>query len=75
MNTLFNMFGGGAPAPQMPSPMNNMQNMMNQFQQFRQQFKGDPKQQVQQLLDSGRMTPQQFSQLQQMATQFQQMFR
>lgn len=59
-NPMFNMFG-------------NMQNFMNQFNQFRNTFQGDPKQQVQQLLSSGKMSQSQFNQLSQMATQLQNM--
>lgn len=47
---------------------------MNQFQQFKSQFQGDPKEQVQQLLNSGKMTQEQFNQLSSMAQQFQGMF-
>ena len=47
--------------------------MIAQFQQFKQNFNGDPKARVQQLLDSGQMSQQQFNQLSQMATQFQNM--
>lgn len=62
--------------------MNPLYNMMNQtpmggllqrFQQFRQSFTGDPRQQVQQLLDSGRVTQAQFNQAMQMAQQLQRM--
>lgn len=67
MNPLFNMFG----QPQnLPFPMN----MMQQFTQFRQTFQGDPRQEVQQLLNSGRMTQSQFDQLSSMAQQFQNFF-
>ena len=48
-------------------------NMMQAFNQFRQSFNGDPKAQVQQLLNSGKMSQQQFNQLQGMAQQFMQM--
>ena len=48
-------------------------NMMTQLNQFRQTFQGNPKQQVQQLLNSGRMSQEQFNQLSQMATQIQNM--
>lgn len=54
-------------------PFANMQNMVNQFQQFRQNFQGDPRAQVQQLLNSGQMTQEQFNQLSNLANQFQQM--
>lgn len=65
MNPLFNMFGQ---QPQMPFPMN----MIQQFNQFRQTFQGDPQQRVQQLLNSGQMTQEQFNQLSSMAQMFQQ---
>lgn len=54
-------------------PFGNMQNMVNQFQQFRQNFQGDPRAQVQQLLNSGQMSQEQFNQLSNMANQFQRM--
>lgn len=57
MNPIVNMFN----TQPLPGPLGNMQNMMNQFQQFRSQFQGNPQQQVQNLLNSGRMTPQQFN--------------
>ena len=44
---------------------------MQQFQQFRQNFQGDPKQEVQKLLQSGKMSQKQLNQLQAMAQQFQ----
>ena len=65
-NQLFNMLGG-------QQSMNPMTNLVNQLNQFRQSFSGDPKQQVQQLLNSGKMTQNQYNQLSQMATQIQNM--
>ena len=47
--------------------------MIQQFRQFAQTIQGDPKQQVEQLLQSGRMSQQQFNQLQKEATEFQNM--
>lgn len=67
MNPLFNILNGGM------QPQNPMMNMMTQLNQFRQTFQGNPKQQVQQLLNSGRMSQEQFNQLSQMATQIQNM--
>lgn len=67
MNPLFNILNGGI------QPQNSMMNMMAQLNQFRQTFQGNPKQQVQQLLNSGRMSQEQFNQLSQMATQIQNM--
>lgn len=66
-NPLFNALGGG----RMPGPMGQFQQMMQQFQQFRANFQGDPKQEVQKLLQSGKMSQQQLNQLQVMAQQFQ----
>ena len=47
--------------------------IFQKFQQFQQMFRGDPKQQVQQLLNSGRVNQQQYNQAVQMAQQFQRM--
>lgn len=66
-NPLFNALGGG----RMPGQMGQFQQMMQQFQQFRANFQGDPKQEVQKLLQSGKMSQQQLNQLQAMAQQFQ----
>lgn len=45
--------------------------MIQQFNQFKQSFQGDPQQEVQKLLASGKMNQQQLNQLQAMASQFQ----
>lgn len=71
-NPFFNRFGNRG--NQTPGPMGNMQNLMSQFQQFKSQFQGDPREQVQELLNSGKMTQEQFNQLSNMAQQFQGMF-
>lgn len=70
-NPLFQALGGG----QMPGPMGQFQHMMQQFQQFRANFQGDPQQEVQKLLQSGKITQQQLNQIQQMAKQFQTMVK
>lgn len=62
---LFDMMGNN----QMPGPMGQMQQMMSAFQRFKAEFKGDPQQEVQKLLNSGQMTQLQYNQLQQMANQ------
>lgn len=67
LSSLFKMFG--------QQTNNGFANMISQFQQFKQGFRGDPQQQVQQLLNSGQMTQEQFNKLSQVATQFQQMMR
>lgn len=66
-NPLYNALGGG----KMPGPMGQFGQMLQQFQQFRQSFQGDPKAEVQKLLQSGKMSQQQLNQLQAMAQQFQ----
>lgn len=69
-NPLSSMFGNGGNA--FPNnPMGNAMNMMAQFNQFRQNFQGDPKRAVMNLLQSGQMSQQQFNQLSQMAQMFQ----
>lgn len=71
MNPLFNALGGG----QMPGPMGQFQNMVHQFQQFKQSFHGDPKAEVEKLVQSGKITQQQLNQLQQVAGQFRQLLQ
>ena len=53
---------------------NPMMNMIQQFQQFAANFRGDPRQRVQELLNSGQMSQQQFNYLSNLAQQFQSMF-
>ena len=48
--------------------------MMQQFQQFRANFQGDPKAEVEKLLQSGAMSQQELNQLQSMAKQFEPLF-
>ena len=60
MNPIFNMM----------QPQNNI---MQRFQQFQQMFQGDPRQQIQQMLNSGKVNQQQYNQAVQMAQQFQRM--
>ena len=54
--------------------MNINPNMLMQFMQFQNNFRGNPQQMVQQMLNSGRVSPQQYQNAVQMANQFQQMF-
>lgn len=49
-NPLFDILGGSALPP-----------VVQQFMQFKNSFKGDPKQQVQQMLNSGRVTQDQYN--------------
>ena len=69
MNPLYNMFGMNNQNGQFPF------GMIQEFNRFRQTFQGDPKQQVQNLLDSGQMSQEQFNQLSSMAQVFQQFIK
>lgn len=62
MNSLFNMLGNSM-------PNNQMTQIMNQFQQFKSSFNGDPQMQVQQMLNSGKITQEQYNNAVQMANQ------
>lgn len=53
---------------------NPFQMMMQRFMQFRQGFQGNPQEQIQQILNSGKVNQQQYQQAVQMAQQFRQMF-
>lgn len=62
-NPLYGMMGGG-----------NINNpMLQQLMQFRNNFRGDPRQQVQQLLNSGRVSQSQYDQAVQLTNQIQKM--
>ena len=69
-----NPFSGMNNAP-MPGPFGNMQQMVQSFKQFRQTFQGDPKQTVMNMVNSGRISQSQLNMAQQMASQFQDMFK
>ena len=70
-NPFLKAMGGG----QMPGPMGQFQRLMQQFNQFRATFQGDPKAEVEKLLQSGIMSQQQLNQLQAMAKQFESFLR
>lgn len=66
-NPIFNALGGNM----MPG-----NNMLAQFQQFRKQMQGkNPHEEINRLLQSGAISQQQLNEAQQMAQQFQSMFR
>lgn len=71
-NPLFKLLGGQMP---MPGRMGNMQNLVQQFQQFRNSFRGDPKQQIQQMLNSGRVSQEQYNNAMRMAQQMQNLLK
>lgn len=58
---------------QMNKQNNGMQGFMQRFQQFRQVMTGDPQQQIQQLMNSGKITQAQYNNAYQMATQMMRM--
>ena len=66
-NPFFNKFGNAN--SNMPGPFGNAMNMVNRFKEFKANFQGDPCEQVQNLLNSGQMTQEQFNQLSNMAAQ------
>ena len=66
-NPFMAALGGG----QMPGPMGNFAQMVQQLNQFKANFKGDPKAEVEKLMQSGKLSQAQLNQLQQMAKQFQ----
>lgn len=68
-NPLFNMLGNNASLP------NNMGQLVQQFKQFKQTFRGDPRQQIQQLLNSGRVSQSQYNQAVQIANSLAQLLK
>ena len=63
-NPFMAALGGGQ------GPMGNFAQMVQQFNQFKANFKGDPKAEVERLLQSGKISQSQLDQLQAMAKQF-----
>lgn len=51
------------------NPFANMIQTMQQFRQFKENFQGDPKEQVQQMLNSGQITQEQLNQIMPIAQQ------
>lgn len=70
-NPFLQALGGG----QMPGPMGQFQRIIQQLNQFRSTFQGDPKAEVEKLLQSGKMSQQQLNQLQAMAKQIQSLIK
>lgn len=68
-NPLFNVLGNG-------KNNNGAANMIQQFQQFKKQMQGvNPQEEVQKLLQSGKISQDQLNRVQQMAQQMQGLFR
>ena len=70
-NPFFGALGGG----QMPWPMGELMQLKQKFQQFQSGFHGDPRAEVDKLLQSGAISQQELNQLQSMAKQFEHLFR
>ena len=68
-NPLFGAVGGSAQPQQ-----NAFTGLVQQFKQFKQNFKGNPKEQVQELLNSGKMSQDQLNQCMSMARNLQNIF-
>nr|DAM16863.1 MAG TPA: hypothetical protein [Caudoviricetes sp.] len=69
-NPFMAALGGG----QMPGPMGELMQLKQKFQQFQSGFQGNPKEEVNKLLQSGAMSQQELNQLQTMAKQFEHLF-
>ena len=68
-----NPLGGGL-SPNLQNgggPFGNVFSLISQFKQFKANFKGDPRQQVQDMLNSGQMTQEQLEQCEAIAKNFQ----
>lgn len=63
--------GGG----KMPGMMGNFGQLMQKFQQFRSTFQGDPKAEVEKLLQSGKINQEQLNMVQGLAKQFESFLR
>ena len=63
------------PLFQMMNQANPMANFMQRFQQFRQTFNGNPQQMVQQLLQSGKVSQEQYQNAMRLAQQMQGMMK
>lgn len=69
-NPLFDMLGGA-----MPNNMGAAGNILQRFAEFQRTFRGDARQQVQQMLNSGRITQEQYNRAVQLANQLQKMMK
>ena len=62
------------PLYQQMQPQQQGNSLLQKFQQFRKGFQGDPRQQIQQMMNSGKVSQEQYNRAVQMAQQFQKMF-
>ena len=63
-NPLFNQLGNSSP-----------NNMIQRFNQFKNSFKGNPQQMIQQMLNSGQITQEQYNKAVQLANQYMKMLK
>ena len=63
------LFGSNGGNNNLFGPFGGMMGFMNQFNQFRSGFQGNPQQMVQNMLQNGQMSQEQFNQLSNMANQ------
>lgn len=73
MNPLYSLLNNNA--SYMNPQIGNFQNMIQQFYKFKSTYSGDPRQQVQNLLNTGQLSQERFNQIAQMATQLQNMMK
>ena len=66
-NPFYQAMGGNV------NPLGNFGQLVQKFQQFKTSFQGDPKAEVEKLVQNGKITQQQLNQMQQMAVQFRQL--
>lgn len=72
-NPLFQIFGNNkSRTSNAQAPFNNPMQVLQEFNNFKTQFQGDPKQKVQEMLNNGQMSQEQFNQLSMMANTFRQ---
>lgn len=69
-NPFFNALNGG----QMPGTMGGFPQLLQQFKQFKANFKGDPKAEVEKMLQSGKLSQRDLNQIQNIAKQFGHLF-
>ena len=75
MNSIYDLFGNnGSSNAFQGTPFGNMMNFMQSFNQFRQTFQGNPQQQIQNMLNSGQISQEQYNQAVQKAQQIAQLF-
>lgn len=67
-NSVFNLLGNNM-------PNNPMTATIQRFNQFRQQFQGDPQQKIQQMLNSGQITQEQYNNAVQQANALRNFFK